>query len=80
MLDLKLIRAQPEILDQALQRRGKSPASKEILSLDACHRAGLTALQTCQTNRNALAKQFGEAKRKGEDTAALSAESDHLKA
>ena len=79
MLDLKLIRAQPELLDQALQRRGKSSPSAEILSLDSKHRAALTELQTCQTNRNALAKQFGEAKRKGEDTTALSTESDHLK-
>ncbi len=80
MLDLKLIRAQPEILDQALQRRGKPPISAEILSLDTKHRAALTELQTCQTNRNALAKQFGEAKRKGEDTTLLSADSDRIKA
>jgi len=79
MLDLKLIRTQPEILDQALQRRGKPPVSAEILDLDTKHRAALTELQTCQTNRNALAKQFGEAKRKGEDTTALSADSDYLK-
>jgi len=79
MLDLKLIRTQPEILDQALQRRGKPPVSAEILDLDTKHRAALTELQTCQTNRNALAKQFGEAKRKGEDTIALSADSDYLK-
>lgn len=79
MLDLKLIRAQPEILDQALKRRGKPAISKEILTLDTHHRAALTELQTCQTNRNALAKQFGEAKRKGEDTSSLSAESDRLK-
>src|SRR5271170_7042473 len=80
MLDLKLIRAQPEILDQALQRRGKPTAAAEILALDANHRGALTELQICQTNRNTLAKQFGEAKRNGEDTTSLSAESDRLKA
>jgi seryl-tRNA synthetase len=80
MLDLKLIRAQPKLLDQALKRRGKPPISTEILTLDTQHRAALTELQTCQTNRNTLAKQFGEAKRNGEDTSALSAESDRLKA
>jgi seryl-tRNA synthetase len=79
MLDLKLIRTQPEILDQALTRRGNAPASKEILDLDTRHRASLTELQNCQTRRNTLAKEFGEAKRKGEDTTALSAESDQLK-
>jgi seryl-tRNA synthetase len=80
MLDLKLIRTQPEILDQALTRRGKPVMSAQILDLDTKHRAALTELQTCQTNRNALAKQFGEAKKKGEDTTALSADSDRLKA
>jgi len=79
MLDLKFIRTQPERLDQALQRRGKPFASAEILSLDAKNRAALTELQTCQTTRNALAKQFGEAKRKGEDTTPFSTESDRLK-
>ncbi|MCE3230822.1 MAG: serine--tRNA ligase [Alphaproteobacteria bacterium] len=80
MLDLKQIRAQPEILDYALQRRGKPPVAKEILDLDTRHRASLTELQNCQTNRNALAKKFGEAKHNGADTTALSAESDRLKA
>lgn len=80
MLDLKLIRTQPDILDQALKRRGKPICSEKILELDTKHRAALTELQTCQTNRNNLAKQFGEAKRKGEDTTALSVESDRLKA
>ncbi len=79
MLDLKLIRAQPGILDQALQRRGKPLVAKEILALDAGYRVALTELQTCQTNRHALARQFGETRRKGEDTTTLSAESDRLK-
>lgn len=79
MLDLKLIRTQPELLDHALQRRGKPLIAEEILNLDTHHRAALTELQTCQTNRNTLAKKFGEAKSKGQDTALLSAESDRLK-
>jgi seryl-tRNA synthetase len=79
MLDLKLIRTQPEALDQALHRRGKPPASADILALDAHHRTALTELQNRQTERNAIAKQFGDAKRKGEDTTALSAASERLK-
>jgi seryl-tRNA synthetase len=79
MLDLKLIRTFPNQLDHALERRGKSPMATQILELDSNHRAALTALQENQTNRNALAKQFGEIKRKGEDTTALAAESDRIK-
>ena len=80
MLDLKLIRTQPELLDQGLRRRGKAPLAQEIIALDTRHRAAVTELQTCQTSRNSLAKEFGEAKRTGKDTTALSAESDRLKA
>ncbi|MBM3468330.1 MAG: serine--tRNA ligase [Alphaproteobacteria bacterium] len=79
MLDLKLIRSQPEILDEALRRRGQPPVAEKILELDKNHRMALTELQEQQTNRNILAKQFGEVKRKGEDTTALSAESERIK-
>ena len=34
MLDLRLIRAEPEMLDRALARRGAEPASAAILALD----------------------------------------------
>jgi len=80
MLDLKFIRTQPDVLDQALHRRGKPFMSAEILALDTQYRHALNQLQTCQTQRNALAKQFGEAKQKGEDTAPLGKEADHIKA
>ena len=33
MLDLRWIRAEPDALDQALNRRGAEPASVEILAL-----------------------------------------------
>jgi seryl-tRNA synthetase len=79
MLDIKAIRIHPEVLDQALHRRGKPPASADILTLDTHHRTALTELQNRQTERNAIAKQFGEAKRKGKDTSPLSAASDRLK-
>jgi seryl-tRNA synthetase len=79
MLDIKLIRSQPDILDKALEVRGKPPVAKEIIQLDTLHRASLTELQNHQTRRNALAKEFGEAKRDGKDTTALSTESEHLK-
>ena len=67
--------------DAALARRGLPP-------LRGCHprartsvrRAGLTALQETQARRNALSKQVGEGRRRGEDTAALEAEATALRA
>jgi seryl-tRNA synthetase len=79
MLDLKLIRNQPDILDKALERRGKPPLSSSILALDVQHRTALTELQNCQARRNTLAKIFGEAKKQGQDTSLLSSQSDDNK-
>ena len=80
MLDLKLIRAHPEGLDQSLARRGKPGIAATILALDADHRSALNELQKRQGERNALAKRFAEAKHKGEDTTSLSEGSERLKA
>lgn len=80
MLDLKLIRAQPEILDRALRQRGKPPVASSLVALDESYRTALTELQNCQTQRNTIARQFGEAKKQGLDTLHLSERSDHIKA
>jgi seryl-tRNA synthetase len=79
MLDLKLIRLHPDLLDTSLKARGKEPVAQKILALDEAHRSGLTKLQEAQNQRNQVAKAFGEAKRDGKDTTSLSAQADHLK-
>jgi seryl-tRNA synthetase len=57
-----------------MARRGLAPVSAPILAQDAERRAAQTALQEIQAFRNALSKRIGEARRKGEDSAALEAE------
>lgn len=79
MLDLKLIRNQPELLDEALTRRGKSPVAATILEIDTKNRQLLTELQGLQSQRNQIAKLFGEAKRKGEDTTELAGRAEEIK-
>lgn len=79
MHDIKLIRTTPEKLDNSLQRRGQPAASAQIIDVDTQLRAVITELQGLQTHRNKIAQQFGEAKRKQEDTSALSAESETIK-
>jgi seryl-tRNA synthetase len=79
MLDIKIIRNNPDILDLSLRKRGKEPQAFHILDLDRQYRQALTELQELQTQRNQIAKQFGEAKRKGEDTTQLSQQADHVK-
>jgi len=67
MLDLKLIREQPDTIDRGLKRRGLEPLSGKIISLDAERRAAQTDLQNLQQERNQASKQIGELKRQGED-------------
>lgn len=79
MLDIKIIRQTPEALDAALSRRGKEPMAAAILALDHEHRTLQAEVQALQTTRNAIAKQFGDAKRQGLDTAQLAQQADDVK-
>jgi seryl-tRNA synthetase len=71
MHDIKFIRANPEAFDKGLARRGLAPQSAELLKLDEQKRKDQTQLQELQSKRNALAKQIGQAKSKGEDVSAI---------
>ncbi len=79
MLDIKLIRQSPETLDSSMKRRGKECLSAEILSIDTRHRELLTELQELQTQRNMIAKLFGELKKTGGNTTDLAKEAEDLK-
>jgi seryl-tRNA synthetase len=80
MHDIRTIRADPAGFDAALARRGLAPAAADLLSRDTARRAALTTLQEQQARRNALSRQAGEGRRRGDDTAALEAEAAGLRA
>ncbi|KPF80656.1 serine--tRNA ligase [Novosphingobium sp. AAP93] len=67
MHDIRLIRENPAGFDTALARRGVAPQSAAILALDTARRNALTAQQEGLARRNALSRQFGEFKKKGEN-------------
>lgn len=79
MHDIRAIRAEPQAFDAALARRGIEPQAETLLSLDAARRAALGDLQERQARRNELARAIGQARRSGEDTAALEAEAVALR-
>jgi seryl-tRNA synthetase len=79
MLDLKLIRSDPERVKAALARRGAAEGVDELLSLDARRRELLPEIESAQAERKTLSKQIGEAKQKGEDAADLMARVQGLK-
>ncbi|MGD9736533.1 MAG: serine--tRNA ligase [Solirubrobacterales bacterium] len=70
MLDLKLIRSEPERVKAALARRGAAERVDELLALDARRRELLPSIEQAQAERNALSKQIGAAKQAGEEAEA----------
>jgi seryl-tRNA synthetase len=79
MLDLKLIRSEPERVKTALSRRGTGEGVDELLELDARRRALLPEIESAQAERRALSKQIGEARKQGENAAELTAAVQALK-
>jgi seryl-tRNA synthetase len=79
MHDLRAIRENPEAFDAAIARRGLENRSNEILALDSERRSHVVNQQQFETERNAISKQIGEAKRAGRDTSAIEASGAELR-
>ncbi|MET0558568.1 MAG: serine--tRNA ligase [Solirubrobacterales bacterium] len=79
MLDLKLIRSEPERVKAALARRGAAEQVDALLALDARRRELLPEVENAQAERKTLSKQIGEAKQRGEDAAEPMAKVQALK-
>lgn len=61
MLDIKWIRDNPDVLDEALRKRGAEPMAAALLALDDTRRAVIQKLQDMQSRRNAASKEIGAA-------------------
>ncbi|MEO1198955.1 MAG: serine--tRNA ligase [Pseudomonadota bacterium] len=70
MLDIKLIRETPHVLDEALASRGAEPQSARLIEIDDRRRAHLAKLQELQARRNSASKEIGQAKGAGDDARA----------
>jgi seryl-tRNA synthetase len=79
MLDLKLIRSDPERVKAALARRGAAEQVDELLALDGRRRQLLPEVEDAQAERKTLSKQIGEAKQAGGDAEELMARVARLK-
>jgi len=74
MFDIRWICENPEAFDEGLNRRGLAPLASDLFALDTERRAALTEAQEYQTRSNALSKQIGAKKAKGEDALDVIAE------
>src|SRR3954469_24527976 len=68
MLDLKLLRREPDLVRAALARRGSADAVDELLKLDDRRRELLPELEGLRAQRNEASEAIGAAKRSGEDS------------
>ncbi|WP_424989700.1 serine--tRNA ligase [Fluviibacterium sp. S390] len=67
MHDIRFIRDTPDAFDAAMERRGLSGVSAQVLALDSARREKITASETAQAERNAASKQVGAAKARGDE-------------
>jgi seryl-tRNA synthetase len=79
MFDIKLIRQNPEIIDNGHKRRGLTPFAQKILEKDELYRQIITKLQGLQSEKNTLAKEFGSLKKQNLDTTNIVEKSNALK-
>ncbi|MDR2412094.1 MAG: serine--tRNA ligase, partial [Holosporales bacterium] len=79
MHDIKEILERPQEFDRALQTRGVSPCSMEIIEKEQQRRQAIRTLQDAQTRRHQFASCIAEAQKKGETLAPLSEEARLLK-
>jgi seryl-tRNA synthetase len=78
MLDLKLLRDEPERVRAALARRGVADEVEELLRLDARRRELLPEIEGGRARQNKASEAIAEAKRRGEEAEAAIAEMREL--
>ncbi|MCB0880533.1 MAG: serine--tRNA ligase, partial [Thermoleophilia bacterium] len=70
MLDIRLIRDTPEVVEAMLRKRGADMDLSHLRDLDTQRRAANTELDELRAQRNAASKEIGAAKQRGEDAEA----------
>ncbi len=70
MLDLRLIREQPEAVERALADKGGAALVKEIVARDTDRRRVVREADELKALRNTASEAIGQAKRRGEDASA----------
>lgn len=78
MLDIKLLRTNPEKIRQALKNRNSDLDISPIIELDAKRRTILSKVEQMKATQNDISKRIPAMKKAGEDTAAIFAEMKDL--
>jgi seryl-tRNA synthetase len=66
MLDMNLIRENPELVIKSMKDRQMDPAPvNRVIELDTARRKLLSESETTESERNATSKEIGESKMRG---------------
>lgn len=79
MIDINIIRNEPDTLDAGLKKRGMEPQAQSLAAIDRDRRAVQSQQQDLQAKRNDLSRQVGELKKSGGNADAVMAEVAALK-
>ena len=78
MLDIKILRTEPERIKEALKNRNNDLDIEPAIQLDKERRALLTSVEQKKAEQNKISKQIPQLKKAGEDTSAIFAEMKEL--
>jgi seryl-tRNA synthetase len=71
MLDIKLVRSQPEKVREGMAKRGANVPLDEFLKIDEERRKKLVEVEQLKNRRNTVSKEVGRLKAQGQDAAAI---------
>jgi seryl-tRNA synthetase len=74
MLDLKFVRSNPEVIKEALEKRGASVSLDSFLELEKKRREILVDVEQLKNRRNIVSEEIGKLKKAGQDAESLVAE------
>lgn len=67
MLDIKFVRENPQIVEEALKKRGAQVKLDQFLNLDEERRRKLAEVEQLKNQRNVVSKEIGQLKREGKN-------------
>lgn len=74
MLDIKILRTEPDRIREALKKRNNDLDITPAIELDAARREIISTVEQKKAKQNEISKQIPQMKKNGEDTSAIFAE------
>ena len=78
MIDIKLVRENPDIVKKGIENKNDKNSVDEILAIDSERREKLQLVEELKSKRNSASQQIGALKKAGESTDAIMAEMKEL--